>query len=89
MKNYANPFEKPRSLIVFTQEILFCMVLDFLVGGKLSGHEPELNDVLKCLTHCSTMYKSESVWMCVELAFFPLFFEYVPTINCGFRKYIQ
>jgi hypothetical protein len=49
MKNYANPFEKPRSLIVFTQEILFCMVLDFLVGGKLSGHESELNDVLKCL----------------------------------------
>jgi hypothetical protein len=65
------------------------MVSDFLVGGNLSGHEPELNDVLKCLTHCGTTHKSESVWMRVHVAFFPLFFEYVPTINCGFRKYIQ
>ncbi len=37
------------------------MVLDFLVGGKLSGHEPELNDVLKYLTLCGTTHKSESV----------------------------
>jgi hypothetical protein len=55
-------------LLVLTQEILFCMVSDFLVGGKLSGHEPELNDVLKYLTHCGTTHKSESVWMHVHVA---------------------
>ncbi len=83
------PSKSQDLLLFFTQEILFCVVLDFLVGRKLSGNEPELNDVLKYLTHCGTMHKSQSVWMCVHVAFFPLFFEYVPTINCGFRKYIQ
>jgi hypothetical protein len=55
------PFKSQGLVLFFTQEILFCMVLDFLVGGKLSRHEPELNDVLKYLTHCGTTHKSESV----------------------------